>query len=103
MQFVSNQSMDGRAPKWRMAPTQYIVGLLFITASLFSTVAMADDVEGKITGINQDKETITLDDGKTYKLPGEFDYSAINKGMKVIILYDEADNTRFITDIQEAP
>ena len=82
---------------------QYIVGLIFITASLFSTVAMADDVEGKITGINQDKETITLDDGKTYKLPGEFDYSAISKGMKVIILYDEADNTRFITDIQEAP
>lgn len=82
---------------------QYIVGLLFIIASLFSTVAMADDVEGKITGINQDKETITLDDGKVYKLPGEFDYSAISKGMKVIILYDEADNTRFVTDIQEAP
>ncbi|MFD1197770.1 DUF1344 domain-containing protein [Brucella gallinifaecis] len=82
---------------------QYIVGLIFIIASIFSSVAMADDVEGKITGINEDTETITLDDGKNYKLPGEFDYSIINKGMKVIILYEEADNTRFITDIQEAP
>jgi hypothetical protein len=86
-----------------MSAMQYVVGLIFIIASLFSTVAMADDVEGKITGINKDNETITLDDGKTYQLPGEFDYSVISKGMKVIILYDEADNTRFITDIQEAP
>lgn len=81
----------------------YIVGLLFIIASLFSSVAMADDAEGKITSINQESDTITLDDGKTYKLPGEFDYTAINKGMKVLIIYDLVDSTRFITDIQEAP
>jgi len=82
---------------------QYLVGLILILASLFSTVAMADDAEGKITSINKDSETLSLDDGKTYKLPGEFDYSAINKGMKVLIIYDMVDNTRFITDIQEAP
>lgn len=81
----------------------YLVGLLFIIASLFSSVAMADDAEGKITSINQESDTITLDDGKTYKLPGEFDYAAINKGMKVLIIYDLVDKTRFITDIQEAP
>ena len=81
----------------------YLVGLILVVASLFSTVAMADDTEGKITGINRDSETITLDDGETYKLPGEFDYSALNKGMKVIIIYDMVDSTRFITDIQEAP
>lgn len=81
----------------------YLVGLILVIASLFSTVAMADDAEGKITSINKDNETLTLDDGQTYKLPGEFDYSAINQGMKVIIIYDVADNTRFVTDIQEAP
>ncbi|HBQ32348.1 MAG TPA: hypothetical protein DD739_06465, partial [Ochrobactrum anthropi] len=27
----------------------------------------------------------------------------INKGMKVLIIYDMVDSTRFITDIQEAP
>ena len=82
----------------------YLVGLILVIASLFSTVAMADDdAEGKITAINKDSETITLDDGETYKLPGEFDISAINKGMKVLIIYDMVDNTRFITDIQEAP
>ena len=81
----------------------YLVGLILVVASLFSTVAMADDTEGKITGINRDSETITLDDGETYKLPGEFDYSALNKGMKVIIIYDMVDSTRFVTDIQVAP
>jgi len=30
-----------------MTAMQYVVGLIFIIASLFSTVAMADDVEGK--------------------------------------------------------
>lgn len=82
---------------------QYLVGILLIVASLFSTIAMADDVEGKITGISKEHETITLDDGKTYKLSGEFDYSAITKGMKVIIIYDIVDNQRFVTDLQEAP
>ncbi|WP_223597030.1 DUF1344 domain-containing protein, partial [Brucella suis] len=38
-----------------------------------------------------------------YKLPGEFDIGAINPGMKVLIIYDIVDHTRFITDIQEAP
>ncbi|AAL52688.1 MULTISPECIES: DUF1344 domain-containing protein [Brucella] len=81
----------------------YLIGLILIIAALFSTVAMAEDAEGKITDINKDSETITLDDGETYKLPGEFDIGAINPGMKVLIIYDIVDHTRFITDIQEAP
>lgn len=81
----------------------YLVGFLFIVLSMFSTVAMAEDAEGKITSIDQDGETISLDDGQDYKLPGEFDYTALNEGMKVIVLYEVAENTRFITDIQEAP
>lgn len=81
----------------------YLAGLIMILASLFSNVAMADDVEGTITKVDTEEETITLDDGSVYKLPGEFDYSAINPGMEVIILFDVAENTRFITDIQEAP
>lgn len=82
---------------------QYLVGFLFILMSMFSSVAMAEDTEGKITAIDREEETISLDDGNSYKLPGEFDYSALNEGMKVIVLYEVAENTRFVTDIQEAP
>jgi len=79
-----------------------LITLLFVLGSLFSTVALADDAEGKITKIDEDNDTITLDDGKVYKLPGEFDYSAINEGMKVMISYDVVDQDRFITNIEEA-
>ncbi|KXF79465.1 hypothetical protein ATN84_00885 [Paramesorhizobium deserti] len=79
-----------------------LITLLFVLGSLFSTVAMADDAEGKIVSIDEDSDTITLDDGKAYKLPGEFDYSAINEGMKVMLSYDVVDQDRFITNIEEA-
>ncbi|GAB1581265.1 DUF1344 domain-containing protein [Phyllobacterium phragmitis] len=79
-----------------------LITLLFVLGSLFSTVAMADDAEGKITSIDEDNDTITLDDGKAYKLPGEFDYSAISEGMKVMISFDVVDQERFITNIEEA-
>jgi hypothetical protein len=79
-----------------------LITLFFILATLFSTVVMADDVEGKITRIDEENDTITLDDGETYKLPGEFDYSAINKDMKVAISFDVVDKDKFITDIEEA-
>ncbi|WP_420959763.1 DUF1344 domain-containing protein [Brucella sp. IR073] len=80
---------------------QIFIALLFVFVSLFSTIAMADDAQGKITHIDEESNTITLDDGNVYKLPGEFDYSAINEGMKVALSYDVVDKDRFITDIEE--
>ncbi|QYM72622.1 DUF1344 domain-containing protein [Pseudochrobactrum sp. Wa41.01b-1] len=76
--------------------------LTVLLAPLFACTALADDAEGKITKINEDTETITLDNGKDYRLPGEFDYSAIEKGMKVIVTYDLVDNVRYISNIDEA-
>jgi uncharacterized protein (AIM24 family) len=81
---------------------QILIAVLFVFVSLFSTIAMADDVQGKITRIDEDNNTITLEDGKVYKLPGEFDYSAISEGMKVAVSFDVVDQDRFITDIEEA-
>lgn len=76
--------------------------LTVLLAPLLAGTALADDAEGKITKINEDTETITLDNGKDYRLPGEFDYSAIEKGMKVIVTYDLVDNVRYISNIDEA-
>lgn len=76
--------------------------LTLLLAPFFAGTALADDAEGKITKINEDAESITLDNGKDYRLPGEFDYSAIEKGMKVIITYDLVDNVRYISNIDEA-
>ncbi|EJF90519.1 DUF1344 domain-containing protein [Bartonella tamiae] len=72
----------------------------FFIASLFPVFAHADDAEGTITAIDQNTDTIFLDNGISYKLPGEFDYSVLNMGMKVIVFYDAQGDNRYITDIE---
>ncbi|WP_439273423.1 DUF1344 domain-containing protein [Pseudochrobactrum sp. HB0163] len=76
--------------------------LMLLLTPFFAGTALADDAEGKITAINEDAETLTLDDGKEYRLPGEFDYSTIETGMKVIVTFDVVDKVRYISNIDEA-
>ena len=44
--------------------------------------------------------TITLENGKAYKLPGEFDIDKIKEGMDVIIAFDEINGENLITDME---
>lgn len=62
--------------------------------------AQAAETEGKIKSVDQDALTITLDDGKSYKLPGEFDVESIHAGMDVVLAYDQIDGQNLITDMQ---
>lgn len=62
--------------------------------------AYAADTEGAIKKIDRDNLTITLDNGEKFKLPGEFDVSALEEGMDVVIAYDEVDGEKLITDMQ---
>lgn len=80
---------------------RFIVATFMFVASLFPVGALADDAQGTITKIDEDNSTITLDDGKVYKLPGEFDLSVIEQGMKVTLMFDVVNKERFITDIEE--
>ena len=74
--------------------------LAVLTAALmFSGSAFAAEAEGHIEKIDTDNLTITLDDGKSYKLPGEFDMSSIKEGMEVLIAYDEIGGQNLITDM----
>ncbi len=69
-------------------------------ALMFSAAAFAAEAEGKIKTVDRDNLTITLDNGKSYKLPGEFDVDAIQEGMHVLLAYDEVDNQNMITDME---
>jgi hypothetical protein len=72
-----------------------------VAASLMlSTAALAAEAEGKIQAIDVESLTITLDDGKSYKLPGEFDVEALEEGMDVLLAYDEVSGENLITDMQ---
>lgn len=79
------------------------VGFL-VAAMLFALpdLALADDIEGEIASIDEASQSLTLKDKSVYKLPGEFDYSVIEKGMKVTIVYDVSGDDKMVTDIELA-
>jgi outer membrane lipoprotein SlyB len=66
---------------------------------LMTAGALAADTEGEVRQVNPEDMTITLDDGKTYKLPAEMDVTAIAEGATVIIAYDSRDGVNQITDM----
>jgi len=74
--------------------------LAVVAALALSTAAHAAEVDAKVTKIDPDKQTVTLDDGQTYKIPGEFDISTLQKGMEIVIAYDKVDGQNLITDMQ---
>jgi hypothetical protein len=69
--------------------------VLFAAAS----AAFAGQDEGKIEKIDTDNMVIQLEDGKSYKLPGEFDMTSIAEGVTVLLSYDKIDDVNFITDL----
>ena len=69
-------------------------------ALMLATAAHAAEAEGHIKAIDMDNLTITLDNGQSYKLPGEFDVEAIKEGMDIVLAYDEVGGENLITDMQ---
>ncbi|GLS32711.1 Protein of unknown function [Mesorhizobium albiziae] len=67
---------------------------------MLSGAAMAAEAEGQIKSIDAEKLTITLNDGKSYKLPGEFDVTALKEGMDIILAYDKVGDDNLITDME---
>lgn len=73
-----------------------------LTVSLMASTprAVADDADGKIEKVNIDEGTIELDNGTTYKLPGEFDPEQLKKGNEIFLVYQVVDGENIITDME---
>jgi hypothetical protein len=78
---------------------RHLLGAILAVA-MMAGVAAAAEAEGQIQEIDKDNLTITLSDGKSYKLPGEFDVDALQEGMDVILAYDEVGGENLITDME---
>lgn len=76
-----------------------VIAAVIATLAL-SSAALAAEAEGHIKKIDADNQTITLDNGKSYKLPGEFDLSSLKEGMEVLLAYDKLGNENLITDME---
>ncbi|WP_343040758.1 DUF1344 domain-containing protein [Nitratireductor arenosus] len=78
-----------------------ILAPALVALSLLSaTPGLAASAEGTIQSVDPDTLTIVLDDGNTYKLPGEIDMSAIKEGIDIVIAYDVVNGTNLITDME---
>jgi Cu/Ag efflux protein CusF len=75
-----------------------LLGILAATL-LVSSAAYAAEAEGLIKSIDKDNSTITLDNGTSYKLPGEFDVESLKEGMDILLAYDEVAGEKLITDM----
>ncbi|MGD9915286.1 MAG: DUF1344 domain-containing protein [Rhizobiaceae bacterium] len=69
-------------------------------ALLIATAAFAAEAEGQITAIDKENSIITLDNGKSYKLPGEFDVESLKEGMEILLAYDTVGSENLITDME---
>ena len=66
----------------------------------FAAFAESADVEAVIEGVDEDRLTLVLDDGKKYQAPEEFNFDGLKKGVKVVVFYTETDGKRVINDLQ---
>ena len=77
-----------------------VLAAVFATGmALAGGIAHAADDEGKIARVDVENLTITLDNGNTYKLSGEFDIEALEVGTEVVLAYDTINGQKTVTDL----
>ena len=89
MRILSGRILSGRTLFGAVAATL-----------LISTAAFAGQTEGLIKKIDKDTLTITLDDGKSYKMNAETDIDSLKVGMDIVLAYDVTNGENVVTDME---
>ncbi|MCA1489599.1 DUF1344 domain-containing protein [Sinorhizobium alkalisoli] len=82
---------------------RFVIAALLATAGLLSPLsarAESADVEAVITNVDTEKLSLSLDDGKSYQAPEEFNFEGLKAGVKVVVFYTEIDGKRVIDDLE---
>lgn len=80
-----------------------LIAALLATASIFSplnTWAQSADIESTIKTIDVKSMSLTLEDGKVYKVPEEFNFEGLKAGVKVLVFFTVVDGNRVVDDLQ---
>lgn len=80
-----------------------MIAALLATASFLSPLkgfAESADIEATIKTVDMGNLSLTLDDGKIYQAPEEFNFEGLAAGVKVIVFYTEVDGRRVINDLE---
>lgn len=93
------RNLVGRNLVGRMLSGHALFGAVAATL-LISTAAFAAQTEGLIKKIDKDTLTITLDDGKSYRMNAETDIDSLKVGMDIVIAYDVTNGENVVTDME---
>ncbi|AZO48478.1 MAG: DUF1344 domain-containing protein [Mesorhizobium sp.] len=77
-----------------------LIGAVAAMLLISTAAAFAGQTEGLIKKVDKDTLTLTLDDGKSYKLNAETDLDALQPGMDIVIAYDVTNGENVVTDMQ---
>ncbi|HVK91553.1 MAG TPA: DUF1344 domain-containing protein [Mycoplana sp.] len=80
-----------------------IIAALIAAAGILSPLAAnaeSADVEAVITSVDTSGLVLSLDDGKKYQAPEEFNFEGLEPGVKVLVFYTEVDGKRIIDDLE---
>jgi hypothetical protein len=80
-----------------------LIAALLATAVFLSPLAASAesaDVEAVITSVDTGSLSLSLDDGKKYQAPEEFNFDGLEPGVKVLVFYTEVDGKRVINDLE---
>lgn len=80
-----------------------LITALLATASIFAplnTWAQSVDVEATIKAVDVKSLSLTLDDGKTYRVPEEFNFEGLKAGVKVLVFFTVVDGNRVVDDLE---
>lgn len=83
---------------------RFVLSILLLASTLAAPLASARAVEGQleatVSAIDGAAETMSLDDGNIYRLPGEFDLASLEPGTRVYVYFRETDGVREIFDLE---
>ena len=82
---------------------RYIVAAILGLSGILSPLAVyaeSADVEATIRAVDTAGLSLTLDDGKVYTVPEEFNFEGLTEGVKVIVFFTEVDGKRVINDLE---
>ena len=75
------------------------VGVSALALLLTASLASADEAKGTLQEINMDAQTITMDDGTSYRLAEDVSLEGIEVGEEVTVSFEEQGDDKIVTEI----
>jgi len=97
---VEDPPLTSRRNDLKRTIMRTLIGAVGAILLISTAAAFAGQTEGLIKKVDKDTLTLTLDDGKSYKLNAETDLDALKPGMDIVIAYDVTNGENVVTDMQ---